>query len=298
MIKLIDLLKEYKNQGPTTPEVYILDTKNGEVIPSSMDEVQKISNLSYDMGGGESSFYDEYNIVIIDNMDENKVLNGILNTSNAEKKLYIKYNLEVPFSFPQANKIIASQIVYHLKNVEGFAQTINDSLKSNGEIEFNSDIVTSNDKKFIKSLKELGFYTHDFKEQNNGGVLSLKKSKPNTLIITPFDKEYKKPKENYSFQGYDGEIHNFKTYKELKSYFITYVEKLFNKYPYFYTKNFLFGKETGKWDKHQLKDYNPWSETYGNSLEVLEFDMKAAYDENKKPLTIFRNFKISHELTK
>lgn len=298
MIKLIDLLKEYGNQGSTTPEVYILDTKTNEVIPSSMSEVQKISNLIYDMGGGETSLYDEYNIVIIDNMNEKDVLKGILLTSNSEKKLYIKYNLEKPYSFPPANKIIASQIVYHLKNVEGFSQTINDSLKPGGSIEFNSDTVTSNDKNFLKSLKELGFYVHNFKEQNNGGVLFLKKSKPNNLIITPFDKEYKKPKENYSFQGYDGEIHNFKTYKELKLYFITYSEKLFKEYPYFYTKNFLSGKETGKWNKHQQKDYNPWSETYGNSLELLLHDMKNAYDENKKPFPIFRNFKISHDLDK
>ena len=298
MIKLIDLLKEYNNQGPSIPEVYILDTKTNKVTPSSMEEVQKISNLIYDMGGGEASLYDEYNVVIVDNMDENKVLEGILNTSAGEKKLYIKYNLEKPYSFPPANKIIASQVVYHLKNVEGFAQTINDSLKSGGGIEFNSDIVTSNDKKFLKSLKELGFYVHNFKEQNNGGVLFLKKSKSNTLIITPFDKEYKKPKENYWFQGYDGEIHNFKTYKELKSYFITYSEKLFKEHPYFYTKDFLFGKETGKWSKIQLKDYNPWSETYGNSLEVLIYKMKKAYDKNKNPFPIFRNFKISHDLDK
>jgi len=298
MIKLIDLLKEYNNQGPSNPEVYILNTKTNKVILSSMEEVQKISNLIYDMGGGETSLYDAYNVVIVDNMDENKVLKGILNTSNAEKKLYIKYNLEKPYLFPQSNKIIASQVVYHLKNVEGFAQTINDSLKSGGSIEFNSDIVTSNDKKFLTSLKELGFYVHDFKEQNNGGVLFLKRSKPSTLIITPFDKEYKKPKENYSFQGYDGENHNFKTYKELKLYFITYVEKLFKKHPYFYTKDFLSGKETGKWNKNQLKDYNPWSETYGNSLEILSYNMKTAYDENKKPSPIFRNFKISHDLDK
>ena len=298
MIKLIDLLKEYSNQGPSIPEVYILNTKTNKVLNSSMNEIQKISNLIYDMGGGESSFYDEYNIVIIDNMDENKVLEGILNTSTSEKKLYIKYNLEKPYSFPPADKIIASQIVYHLKNVEGFTQTINDSLKSSGVVEFNSDMVTSNDKKFLKSLKELGFYVHSFKEQNNGGVLFLKKSKPNTLIITPFDEEYKKPKENYSFQGYDGEIYNFKTHKELKSYFITYVEKLFSKYPHIYTKDFLFGKETGKWRKHQLKDYEPWSKTYGNNLDILINDMYNAYDENKKPFTIFRSFKISHDLIK
>ena len=65
MQKLAGILNEYGNQGPTTPEVYILDTKINEVIPSSMKEVQKISNLIYDIGGGETSYFDEYNIVIV-----------------------------------------------------------------------------------------------------------------------------------------------------------------------------------------------------------------------------------------
>jgi len=295
MIKLVDLLKEYNNQGPSSPEVYILDTKTKEVIPSSMNEIQKISNLVYDMGGGETSLYDEYNIVIIDNIDENEVLKGILNTSSAKKKLYIKYNLEKSYTFPKASKIIASQIVYHLNNIEEFTETVVNSLKPNGIIEFNSDIVTSEDKKFIQNLKNSGFFIFKFKEQNNGGVLYLNKSKPDQEIITPFDKEYKKPKKQYLFQGYDGEIHIFKNKKELKSYFISYAEKLFEKYPYIYIKEFDNNEETGNWIKRELKHYSPWS-YMGNSLDILAGDMEEAYDKNYKPLTIFRNFKISHWL--
>jgi hypothetical protein len=189
---LAGIIKEYGNQGPVSPEVYILDIINNKIIPSSIIEVQKIPNLIYDMGGGETSYYEEYNIVIVDNMDENEVKENIL---EGEKKLYIKCNLENFITLPKANKIIASQIVYHLDDIENFALTINNSLKSGGEIEFNSDIVTYNDVKFIKNLKELGFYVYNFKKQNKGGVLYLNKSKPNNLIITPFDIELKKPKE-------------------------------------------------------------------------------------------------------
>lgn len=195
MIKLADILKEYKNQGPTSPEVYILDVENNEVIPSSLKEIQTISNLSYDMGGGESSFYDEYNIVIVDNMEPNDVLKNISNTSNAKKKLYVKYNLEVSFSFPQANEIIISQLVYHLKNIESFAETVNNSLKPNGKIKFYSDKMFKIDKQFIQILIEkFNFFLPD-----NIELKDLSKFKELELILQK-NQSYKTPPEILKFK--------------------------------------------------------------------------------------------------
>jgi hypothetical protein len=193
MIKLINLLKElqeYGNQGPSTPEVYILDILNKQVVPSSMKEVQKISNLIYDMGGGETSLYDEFNVVIVDNMDENEVLEGL---SEGKQKLYIKYNLENSISLPKANKIIASQIVYHLSNIENFAKTVNDSLKPNGILDFFSDIMSKEDKQFVKILVEkYGFFLPDdvslkSLSKNKYKNLLLRRNKP---YVTPKKKEF------------------------------------------------------------------------------------------------------------
>ena len=300
MIKLLDLIKEYGNQGPTSPEVYKLIPPSEEIIPSSMGEIKKIPNLIYDMGGGETSFYDESNVVIIDNMDEHEVLNGIIDNSNVKEKLYIKYNLEKSSSFPLSNKIIISQLVYHLTNSEALAETVNNSIKPNGTIQFKSDVVTAKDKKFIENLKKLGFHTHKFEEEDEGGVLYLKKLKPKNKIITPFDREYKKPKTKWWFKDYKGEIHNFKNGKELQNYFTLYAEGLFRKYPYFYIKRFEFGKDTGEWIKRTLDQYYPWfkeseKKKYGMSPYMLPADMEKAYDKNKKSFDIFRNHEFSHD---
>jgi len=179
---LAGIIQEYDNQGPSTPEVYILDVTNKQVIPSSMEEVQKLSNLIYDMGGGETSYYDEYNIVIVDNIDENEVLEGI---SDGKQKLYIKYNLENPISLPKANKIIASQLVYHLDNIENFAKTVNDSLKPNGIFEFFSDIMSKEDKQFLQILVE----QYNFFLPDNIPLKSLSKYKQENLLLrrgTPY----------------------------------------------------------------------------------------------------------------
>jgi hypothetical protein len=204
-IKLMDILREYNNQGPSTPEVYILDIKNNKIIPSSLKEVQKISNLVYDMGGGETSYYDEYNIVIIDNLDLDDVVRGIKTGSKADKKLYIKYNLENTYSFPKADKIIVSQLVYHLDNIENFAKTVNDSLKPNGVIEFFSDEMLDQDVEFIKILIE--DYNFNIPKGLTPNNIRRKKSqilkfqKNNTSSNTSqsfevtFDKLYKMPQE-------------------------------------------------------------------------------------------------------
>ena len=98
-------LNEYDNSSTTSPKVFILDVKDNKIIPSDMREVNKVSNLTYDMGGGETSYYDKYNVVIVDNMDENEVLKGLPSSSNAERKLYIKFNLIIKINFNKNRKI-------------------------------------------------------------------------------------------------------------------------------------------------------------------------------------------------
>ena len=225
-IKLIDLLREYGNQGPSTPEVYILDIKNDKIIPSSLKEVQKISNLVYDMGGGETSYFDEYNIVIIDNFDEVEVVDSIEANSNADKKLYIKYNLENTYSFPKANKIIISQLVYHLDNIENFAKTVDNSLKPDGKIEFFSDIMDKPDIEFIKILTE----KYGFKLPEGISLSNIKKQKSQILIIQK-GLPYVTPPEVYKFKirnietGEEGTI----TYEKKGKYWVEFVSDNFKK---------------------------------------------------------------------
>jgi hypothetical protein len=232
-IKLMDILREYKNQGPSTPEVYILDIENDKIIPSSLKEVQKISNLVYDMGGGETSYHDEYNIVIIDNFDEVEVVDGIKANSIADKKLYIKYNLENTYAFPKADKIIISQLVYYLDNIENFAKTVNDSLKPNGKIEFFSDkMYEKSDIGFIKILTE----KYGFKLPEGVSLDNIKKQKSQNLIIQKV-LPYKTPPEIHKFKirnietGEEGTI----TYEKKNFYWVEFVSDNFKSD--FYHKN-------------------------------------------------------------
>ena len=62
------------------------------------------------------------------------------------------YTIWSLISFPKANKIIASQIVYHLGDIKSFAKTINDSLKNGGTFQFFSDLMNKQDKEFLNYL--------------------------------------------------------------------------------------------------------------------------------------------------
>ena len=179
MIKLLDLLKEYANQGPSSPESYLIENKEIKSIPFS--DISKIPNLEYDMGGGETSLYEGYNVVVIDNIP----VEEFAQDPGGDKKIYIEYNLENSYSFPKANKIYLSQVVYHITNIEALAKTVNDSLKSNGILNFFSDIMSKEDKQFIKILVEnYGFFLPD-----NASLNSLSKYKQKNLLLrrgTPY----------------------------------------------------------------------------------------------------------------
>ncbi len=188
------LFLEYGNQGPSIPKSYLVKKdKTFKEIPFS--EVSKITNLIYDMGGGETSYYDEYNVVVIDNFPVEKFAEGLNDNSNAEKKLYVMYNLEKPYSFPKANKIIIAQLVYNLKNISNFAETVNNSLKPNGKIEFFSDMMFKEDKEFIKILTE----KYNFVLPQGVDFKSLSKHKSETLTLQK-GKSFIPPPEVLSFE--------------------------------------------------------------------------------------------------
>jgi hypothetical protein len=143
------IVTEYNNTGPSTPKVYIVKAdENYKEVP--IEILSKIPNLTYDMGGGETNFYSEKNIVIVDNIPVEQFSQEPGNIK--DEKIYVEYNLNQPYSFPKANKIIASQIVYHLGDIKSFAKTINDSLKNGGTFQFFSDLMNKQDKEFLNYL--------------------------------------------------------------------------------------------------------------------------------------------------
>jgi predicted nucleotidyltransferase len=153
--KLQEVVTEYYNVGSSSPKVYIVNS-DGTYKEVSIKLLSKIPNLIYDMGGGETNYYSEENIVIIDNIPVEQFAQRP--GEMKDKKIYIEYNLNKPYNFPKANKIIASQLVYNLDNVKSFAATVANSLKDGGTFEFYSDIMSEEDKTFLKYLSsKFGF---------------------------------------------------------------------------------------------------------------------------------------------
>jgi hypothetical protein len=104
-----ETLNEYNNTGPSTPKVYIVKS-DGTYKEVPIGILSKIPNLTYDMGGGETNYYPEKNIVIVDNIPIEEFVKDPGEIK--DEKIYVEYNLNQPYSFPKANKIIASQLVY------------------------------------------------------------------------------------------------------------------------------------------------------------------------------------------
>ena len=166
-------INEYDNSGPTTPKVYIVKD-DGTYKEAPIELLSKISNLTYDMGGGETNFYPAKNIVIVDNIPVEEFAKEPGDIKG--EKVYVEYNLNNPTSLPKANKIIASQLVYHLDNREAFAQTVANSLKDGGTFEFQSDLMNKKDKMFLQHLSdEYGFGLPTKLNQYKQESLPLKK---------------------------------------------------------------------------------------------------------------------------
>lgn len=168
-------LNEYNNVGPSTPKTYIVKN-DGTYKEVPIKILSKIPNLIYDMGGGETNYYPEKNIVIVDNIPIEQFAKEPGEIK--DEKIYVEYNLNQPYSFPKANKIIAAQLVYNLDNVESFATTINNSLKNNGTFEFYSDVMIKKDKDFLNYLySEYGFGFPKNLNQFKQEPIQLKKGK-------------------------------------------------------------------------------------------------------------------------
>ena len=168
-------INEYNNVGPSTPKTYIVKN-DGTYKEVPIKLLSKIPNLIYDMGGGETNYYPEKNIVIVDNIPIEQFAKE--SGEIRDEKIYVEYNLNQPYSFPKANKIIAAQLVYNLDNVESFATTINNSLKDNGTFEFYSDVMIKKDKDFLNYLySEYGFGFPKNLNQFKQEPIQLKKGK-------------------------------------------------------------------------------------------------------------------------
>lgn len=168
-------LNEYENVGPTIPKVYIVK-EEGTHKEAPIELLSKINNLVYDMGGGETNYYPQKNIVIIDNIPVEEFTSspGEING----EKIYVEYNLNNAYNFPKANKIIISQLVYHLDNPESFARTVINSLKEGGQIKFFSDEMNKEDKIFLQYIsKKYDFDLPQNLSRYRESILTLKKGK-------------------------------------------------------------------------------------------------------------------------
>ena len=180
-------VKEYNDMGPSTPKVYIVKA-DGTYKEAPVGILSKIPNLTYDMGGGETNFFPEKNIVIVDNIPVEEFAQEPGEIE--DEKIYVEYNLNQPYNFPKADKIIASQLVYHLDNVKSFAKTISNSLKDRGVFEFFSDIMSKEDKIFLEYLSsEFGFGIPSILSKYKNSTIKLTKNKMD-LDETEFSKEF------------------------------------------------------------------------------------------------------------
>jgi PAS domain-containing protein len=253
-------INEYNNLGPTTPKVYIVKD-DGTYKEAPIELLSKISNLTYDMGGGETNYYPEKNIVIVDNIPVEEFAKSPGEIKG--EKIYVEYNLNNPTSLPKANKIIASQVVYHLDNREAFAQTVANSLKDGGTFEFNSDLMNQKDKMFLQHLSdEYGFGLPSNLNQYKSDSLPLKKGEFAEPVISYIykitDKDGKTAKLSvtkkgkwWEYEKIDGDL-DFKTGK-----FSTPPE---DADPDFKAKKFT------------LRSFDKYLEYFGDSNTIVDFE--------------------------
>jgi hypothetical protein len=166
-------INEYENTGPSTPKAYIVKS-DGSYKESPLSLLSKIPNLTYDMGGGETNHFPQNNVIIVDNIPVEEFAKSPGDIKDG--KIYVEYNLNQPYAFPKAKKIIASQLVYHLDNIEAFADTVANSLTDSGTLDFQSDLMNKVDKSFLQHLSdEYGFGIPKNTTKFKGSYLPLKK---------------------------------------------------------------------------------------------------------------------------
>ena len=179
-MKLLDILRE-----SISSNIYKITFNDDEfnIEESNLSEISKIPNLTYDMGGGETVYYPSSNVVAVDYIDVNDYARWTLDEWGDELsvKYYILQDLNIPFSFPKANEIILSKVVIYIKNIEALAQSVNNSLKPNGKIDFfaehGKNTLSKKDINFLQILNE----KYSFQFENNQTIDQLKKD-PTQMI--------------------------------------------------------------------------------------------------------------------
>ena len=255
-----DSLTEYDNSGPSIPKVYVVKD-DGTYKEAPIELLSKISNLTYDMGGGETNYYPEKNIVIVDNIPIEKFSKNPGEIKGG--KIYVEYNLNNPTSLPKANKIIASQLVYHLDDHESFAQTVANSLKDGGTFDFQSDLMNKKDKTFLQHLSdEYGFGLPTKLNQYKQQSLPLKKG------------EFVEPVISYTYKitDKDGKTSTLSITKKGNSWEWKKIDG-----------NIDF--KTGEWSKppedpdpnfrdkkYTLRAFDKYLEYYGDSNTIVDFE--------------------------
>jgi hypothetical protein len=253
-------LTEYDNSGPSIPKVYVVKD-DGTYKEAPIELLSKISNLTYDMGGGETNYYPEKNIVIVDNIPIEKFSKNPGEIKG--EKIYVEYNLNNPTSLPKANKIIASQLVYHLDDHESFAQTVANSLKDGGTFDFQSDLMNKKDKTFLQHLSdEYGFGLPTKLNQYKQQSLPLKKG------------EFVEPVISYTYKitDKDGKTSTLSITKKGNSWEWKKIDG-----------NIDF--KTGEWSKppedldpdfrdkkYTLRAFDKYLEYYGDSNTIVDFE--------------------------
>ena len=230
MIKLIDILNEIQSSS----NVYKITFKGGEysIENINLSEIGKIKNIQYDMGGGEYCFYPESNMITVDYIDVNEFAQNALNEWGSEltTKYYIKQDLNQSFNLPKANRIVLSKVVIYIDNIEALAKSVNNSLQSNGSIEFFADhdtrALSKRDVEFLQIITD----KYGFMLPDNIPLDKIKKDASQRIILqkgSPFIT----PPEVYEFK-----IENTETgekgiikYELIGNYFTETISEYFQK---------------------------------------------------------------------
>ena len=255
-MKLLDILRE--SISSNMYKITFNDDKFN-VEKSDLNEISKIPNLTYDMGGGETVYDPSPDIVAVDYINVNNYAKWVLDEWGDELsvKYYILQDLNIPFILPKANKIILSKVVIYIKDIESLAQSVNNSLKLNGKIDFFAEhgrnILSKKDINFLQTLNEKYF----FQFPNNQTINQLKKD-PTQRIILQKNTSFIAPPEiiKYEIENIETREKGFIQYEKIQNNSLETVSDNFK-------DDFYKNGKPLKWNGFPRKDEGPFLSIYG-----------------------------------